>query len=390
MKKTVPIFLIAILFLSNCSTKSHEQKEKTSADKNSIVKDSANFRIMNTTLKERYKKHKEFLKARSNEEEIDYNISEVDITDVAPFIYQKMKDRGYIEPSDKVYKEKLASIFGITEKSIETSSLLKKHGGFTTCIYRYPYESHANTEWDDFSIDRENDYFIDNKHFIMPLVFLPVLIDQITMELNDFYFGVVYHRNMFIFYNDTSSLEWLKENDGVFVYKLLTFYGFDDNKEIIKYNIGGISIDDCDGFYASLGFIDNVKIHENVLQYIVDRTAIDDHNDYDTLEKYTDHLYSAYMGEYKDKTFLNLLNEVDKTKLIVYLSYYIEKVWEKCDPQFQQSWAAGSIMRNRIIFNKNILNEIEENSYYNLPDLKRMIDKNMRLLDADNNSATQE
>ena len=177
-------------------------------------------------------------------------------------------------------------------------------------------------------------------------------------------------RNKFLFNDDKNQLLYLLENDSYFMKKLVTNFGYVEDKELLKWVVN--KFDFQKNNFQEMGQLlwkkkcnNTFEIHEktlNMLQLIIspeNKVIIDSVNK-----------YIAYLLQNQSKT--SALSVSEKSKLIAYLVHFVEQYRYKTDYN-DKSMAVQNLLNLDV--KKVYLNEIKKNNYYNLPKFKEWLAK---------------
>jgi uncharacterized protein YgiM (DUF1202 family) len=196
----------------------------------------------------------------------------------------------------------------------------------------------------------------------------------------------IYHRNQYIFNNSKSSLIWLSINDKTFLDNIVCTLGYDKelkiNKIVLEYNNKNYNDSpyrreyNLRNIFAAKDYNGTLQIREKLLQYTVDNTTVENNKLLNMLYDYANLIFNTYENAY-DEILIDF-TESDKLKTAAYAGYYIELAYRNNGIKgTEQKWKAKSFLRNELIDNKALLQVIEKNNYYGLPDFAGMIDEIM-------------
>lgn len=83
--------------------------------------------------------------------------------------------------------------------------------------------------------DSENILFVKDKSYITPLFYLIEFTD--SKYKNPKLISTIIHRNKYLFNDSNASLTWLMNNDSIFVESLVLYFGYTQDKKILKWTL---------------------------------------------------------------------------------------------------------------------------------------------------------
>ena len=318
-----------------------------------------------------------------------------------PLIEKTLLNSGYKFPEYAEFRERVKYLFGIDlDKSKETIVTLyplrfanlrgvaytdeeiKGNVSKTMTFDQYKY-TFAYYEWNLF-IDKE-------RKIITPMVFLEDLIKINSIDKKEYAIKQnlkVITLNKYLMYGDKAGLIYLLSREKEMAHDLLLNFNFDKEDKINKSVLDSLYNEyKSEGYrfgqeVRSLIFVDNFKTDDKL--YI--REGI-----LKTIEHITNENEGTYAINLIDST-LNLLRELDKSDLTKAQKGYSYKkigyIANTCDPLFRKyhlsktvRWGRGNILG---AYHASLVDDLEpwydlkntfiENNYYNLPNLKEMVD----------------
>ncbi|WP_295843131.1 hypothetical protein [uncultured Apibacter sp.] len=176
-------------------------------------------------------------------------------------------------------------------------------------------------------------------------------------------------RNKYLFNDDESQFDWLITNEGEFMERLVTDFGYTEDKKLLNWVMeknyerpweiveNSIFVKNCNG---------NLEIREGILNYIWENTNNEE-------RKYAMQLlYLSDRDDWKD------FSDSEYTKILAYMANTFDPLTEKYEQVGLQSSAKWSILGGLHFslpekeWNK-LIKEFKKNNYYNLPHLQEAI-----------------
>ena len=408
--RKILISCIQVLVLFSCQGQENKtaiqlNNENKEATTKPIEKPTENKPVMNNEIDlKKIAEHIELQKRVFVEDHIpenEYVATREDLDLQQPLIEKTLLNSGYKFPEYAEFRERVKYLFGIDlDKSKETIVTLyplrfanlrgvaytdeeiKGNVSKTMTFDQYKY-TFARFEWNLF-IDKE-------RKIITPMVFLEDLIKINNIDKKEYSVKQnlkVITLNKYLMYGDKAGLTYLLSREKELAHDLLLNFNFDKEDKINK-----SVLDSLYNRYKSMGykfgrevtkliFVDNFKTDDKL--YI--REGI-----LKTIEHITNENEGTYAIELIDST-LYLLRELDKSDLTkAQKGYSYKKIGylaNTCDPLFRKyhlsrtvRWGNGNILG---AYHASLIDDLEpwydlkntfiENNYYNLPNLKEMVD----------------
>ena len=408
--RKILISCIQVLVLFSCQGQenktaiqiNNENKETTTKP---IEKPTENKPVMNNEIDlKKIAEHIELQKRVFVEDHIpenEYVATREDLDLQQPLIEKTLLNSGYKFPEYAEFRERVKYLFGIDlDKSKETIVTLyplrfanlrgvaytdeeiKGNVSKTMTFDQYKY-TFARFEWNLF-IDKE-------RKIITPMVFLEDLIKINNIDKKEYSVKQnlsIVSLNKYLMYGDKAGLIYLLSREKELAHDLLLNFNFDKEDKINK-----SVLDSLYNRYKSMGykfgrevrnliFVDNFKTDDKL--YI--REGI-----LKTIEHITNENEGTYAIELIDST-LDLFWNLDKSDLTKAQKEYrfrkIGYIANTCDPLFRKyhlsrtvRWGNGNILG---AYHASLVDDLEpwydlkntfiENNYYNLPNLKEMVD----------------
>ena len=408
--RKILISCIQVLVLFSCQG----QENKTAIQLNNgnkeattkpIEKSTENKPVMNNEIDlKKIAEHIELQKrvfVEDHTPENEYVATREDLDLQQPLIEKTLLNSGYKFPEYAEFRERVKYLFGIDlDKSKETIVTLyplrfanlrgvaytdeeiKGNVSKTMTFDQYKY-TFAYYEWNLF-IDKE-------RKIITPMVFLEDLIKINSIDKKEYAIKQnlkVITLNKYLMYGDKAGLIYLLSREKEMAHDLLLNFNFDKEDKINKSVLDSLYNEyKSEGYrfgqeVRSLIFVDNFKTDDKL--YI--REGI-----LKTIEHITNENEGTYAINLIDST-LNLLRELDKSDLTKAQKGYSYKkigyIANTCDPLFRKyhlsktvRWGRGNILG---AYHASLIDDLEpwydlkntfiENNYYNLPNLKEMVD----------------
>jgi hypothetical protein len=193
------------------------------------------------------------------------------------------------------------------------------------------------------------------------------------------------HRNKYLFNDSKSSLTWLIINDLEFLENLVRIFGYDKETQINKAVLSKIHSDYTKNqlehfFYDENRLIDlfakkdcngKLQIREGLLKYIADNTPFNNNELYTMMGEYGEILIRDYDNS---EAFRKSFTLKEQLKIVAYVGYYMELTRIKNNIKgFEENWERNTLLHNELGGNKELLEEIRRNNYYDLPDFENII-----------------
>ena len=301
---------------------------------------------------------------------------------------KSLKKEGYIPPTNDVFYTKIKDFFQI-DVDKKNEYLVKHDGFFTYLVYNNDdktllYESEFDNAYSHL-------FFIQKYNFItgMPL-FGSFELNTNKKDIEVYFDPKLLHQNQYIFYNSNASLTWLINNDLYFLRILVMEFGYDKNDKINAAVLDKIYKDYQSGdsnkkvlkdLFAKRDCYGVLQIREGLMKYISDSTTKKNHLLLDMLEQ------CGYDLTYNNCELFTDLSTDEQKKVAAYILYYVHKAYVDNEIQgLVGDWNQASVLYNTCVSNKELIQFIENNNYYNLPSYQDFIyDIKLQIEDANNN-----
>ena len=178
-------------------------------------------------------------------------------------------------------------------------------------------------------------------------------------------------RNMYLFNDSQAYFKWLILNDEDFMEKLVTNFGYYDDKELLKWVVkdnvrfSKNNPQDLDKLFWNKKCDGTVKVNLEIFPVLKEIITPEGTNYFEALK-----MYVMYLLEDKNKR--NELSLQDRAKLLAHLVYFGEQY------RYDEKYKDKSYFMQRIWMRDidgSVQKEIVKNNYYNLPDYKNLFIK---------------
>ena len=410
--RKILISCIQVLVLFSCQGQENKtaiqvNNENKEATTKPIEKPTENKPVMNNEIDlKKIAEHIELQKrvfVADHTPENEYVATREDLDLQQPLIEKTLLNSGYKFPEYAEFRERVKYLFGIDlDKSKETIVTLyplrfANHRGvaYTDKEIKYILSQTTNLTFDEYKYTFAWDgwkLFIDKERkIITPMVFLEDLIKINNIDKKEYSVKQnlkVITLNKYLMYGDKAGLTYLLSKEKELAHDLLLNFNFDKEDKINKSVLDSLYYRyKSDGYrfgqeVRSLIFVDNFKTDDKL--YI--REGI-----LKTIEHITNENEGIYTIDLISST-LYLLRELDKSDLTKAQKGYSYKIIgymaNTCDPLFRKyhlsktvRWRRGNILGS---YHASLVDDLEpwydlkntfiENNYYNLPNLKEMVD----------------
>ncbi|MDR2206348.1 MAG: hypothetical protein LBE36_09385, partial [Flavobacteriaceae bacterium] len=374
MKKII-ISLLSIVILTSC--KNNKIDNMNSISKNAVTNDTIE-------LIKKYINLQEMHELPEDDTDIShlYHLTDTDYELGGYAVSKMLKNSGYKEISRDVFMDKIKLFF---ERSSDCSLTQKKqHDTFYTLFINNTKEKDIEKTEDDYTYDH---IFVFPKYGV--ITYLPLLGDMVEIKDNKIHFNnpnpILVHRNKYLFNDDKASLVWLLFNDKDFLEQLVRVFGYDKEEKINKMVLekAAKQYDESnrhnneilDHLFAAKDCYGKLQIRESLMKYILENTTVKNNKMAVMLGDYALHVRYPEPEELKEFT------EAEKLKIMAYVGYYDQLIRDKNnidDPESPdvapEGWDNGGFLRNELVSNQALLEEIKKNNYYNLSGFKDMIE----------------
>lgn len=357
--------LFILLFVLNYCTSCSQNKENRSKTQNNteIMRNDKN--DINVKDIEHQIKLQRNYTCDDVAESDEYTFSKKDLDLTLPLIGEMLQSNGYITPDYSRFKEYINKYFHINIDETSDEIYVVNRNDFIQ------YKGSLDKDLYDICL---SNLFIDKKRrFISPMIALEDIYDIKSQQTKQNLKLLLL--NKYLFNNDKSGILYLVTNESKFMYDMLVLFRFDDIEKSNKKSIN-MFYENNDKY--QIGDIIFNKNKKDVL-FICDNLLL---------------------------TFLNLFNEGNDIQMILPLKYYSSRIIDNqrkdifkdkekmkiiaflantYDPLFKQyhhdgqHWGEMTILADyRDYLDKEewekVKQEYKENNYYNLPNLKSMVE----------------
>jgi len=408
MKLNMLIFSLFLVGFSSCQKKDNDQTEQSN---NEII-------MENKEIEPLLKKQIEagYAAERSETDYQNYDLTENDLNASNEILKSYLLSNGYKSPPNEEFGKRIESIFG---RKLDFSSDKKTVFVSFTSPCEKELKFLKNTDLDYVN------YISKDGNFLSELFFIPEILDYQKMfpEIATFENSIqeesngikiykwnsktdlsrtrtqnlrtVLARNKFLFNDSKADLEWLLSSDKDFLKMLVFAYGYDTNEKINKlvltdfYNkydnstpkqtqkIGELFFaKDCDG---------NLKVRKGLLDFVQNNTTGSDNRFIYALANYASVLFDGDIdevfneGQDPSKKF----TKADKAKIIAYIASVESPATEKYKTGNAAVWNnEASVIYNIAASQPEIISIIKKNNYYNIPNLKAIVDSSEKEAEA--------
>lgn len=305
------------------------------------------------------------------------------------FIYRALEKEGY-SVSDDDFQDKIKSIFGDlkfknnislidkTQKCQEQKNIeLNNPEGFRTIFiidsqHKIITELFAIPEIIDYKTEYPN---IANEELTMPLNYKN--IDGQTITVNKWKDcpnlltsvkknqKLMMNRNLYLFKNDFSKLDWLLQNDNDFLMRLVLDYGWLDDDKILSYTIQEVSTTDNYESFSKLFWNKdcegNLRVNSKIYQFLEKQFKtknLDKEVFLDKISAFFDYINT------EDTTIFDNLSKTERTKVLCNLAYFAEQF------KFKDEKSNHRIMGKLRYYLADDEDLLAKNDYFGLPKFK--------------------
>ncbi|PWW25661.1 hypothetical protein [Chryseobacterium sp. AG844] len=387
--------LTAILLFISCNNKGQDKK-----DANFITDTKYHYdEIVEIVLK----KQLEYGKPSFDN---PYQYSDKDLEVATPILNQLLLDNGYKVLSNEEFSNKIKQIFNRIIDKNSTSKFL-----YINLIDK------CDKELNFFPNNAENNgvFVVKNQNFITDLYPLPLIIDyQKTYseaaqeensasknykdangnEVKKYLWKDIHNlkeqrkkniqtlvaRNLYLFNDNKAQYKWLTLNDSYFMEALVKTFGYIQDMDLLKWVIERTKFDKKDpSDYGNLFWVkqcdETVKIHANTFKILQEIYTPDITNDMSNENRFLlDYIkgYIEYFADFNNKE--TGVSKEDKVKILANIVYFAEQY--KYDKRFVSGYGDNSKMMGRLRFflDKDEVNILQKNNYFNLPKFKEWWD----------------
>ncbi|KQO32754.1 hypothetical protein ASF10_20060 [Flavobacterium sp. Leaf82] len=325
-----------------------------------------------------------------------YEYSEKDLLASLKRISDILKSHGYKNIPINEFNEKIKKIFGriiannsnskflsvdffekcnkdlvFSRLNIYQNTFIIKNDCFITDLYAIPEIIDYKKEYPDLK-HVEDQKIYRNEPDLGQQIEIPHWKDIPDLELerkNNIQTLVA--RNMYLFNDNRAYFKWLLLNDEDFMEKLVTNFGYYDDKELLKWvvkdNVRFIkkNSQDLDKLFWNKKCDGTVKLNLEIFPVLKDIIKPNDIDYFEPLKEYVMYLLT-------NKEIRKELPLQDRAKLLAHLVYFGEQY------RYDQNYNDQSFFMQRIeLFDLDgsLKKEIKNNNFYNLPNYKNLYKK---------------
>ena len=378
----------------NTNSESVEKHPKNIKEENDDKEDkSLNFTVMKFTEKE-WKEmqisYNKIIHADDNwtEEDGDADmlarvLNSNDISIGGKLRYHVLKQYGFKFIPDSIYIERIKYVFGIDLNNTEhlRSNKLRVYDDYS--VYLIPDNRTVNHNYEgccEFNYNRDNCYFFRKYGIVF---YEQPLADIIDMEKSTDKDNVYlykndesFHWNNYILYGNKGSLMWfwnLEYDYSETFRRLLYFFGYDKEEKINKSvlnELNKITDPDYHKTFAGWDIEGTLQIREGLLKTVSESTTATFDKYYKVLEAYT-----RALGDLSDndtKEFRDEFTPSERRKVLAYTVNILQPLYEHFF--MDSSNAVVGVLMNICTTDDTLLLEWEQNNYYGLSHLPRIIE----------------
>lgn len=386
--KILNALLIIVLFIS-CNNKGQEKKDLHSISDMKNMNDN----LIETVLIKQLKQGSTFTidEAGAGLPKIQFETQELEAA--AKVASELLSSKGYVYLSNGDFNQKIKAIFGrIINPNLHSNFLYVNF--FDKCDREQVMYHNNGIDYEGLFIDKQAKIITD-------FYYIPELIDyqkdylqlndvekvkitrkssidnlDITIphwkdisnlkEIREKNIKTILARNLYLFNDNKSYVNWLVDNDKRFVKLLVKTFGYTKEPKfndlaMNDYLNNGQSSSDI----GDIIFVKNCKgeleIKTELLKYIKEHTKSDENRLLNALENFG---YAL-----KDNT--NFTSD-EKYKILAYIGNTVDPFYLNFAGinSGNAVWNAESVLYNSVVEDKNIISVFQKNNYYGLPDLK--------------------
>lgn len=385
--KILNVLIIIMLFIS-CNNKGQEKKDLHSISDMKNMNDN----LIEQVLIKQLKQGSTYTidEAGGGLPKIQFETQELEAT--AKIASELLRSKGYVYLSNGDFNQKIKTIFGRIINPNSHSNFLYVNF-FDKCDREQVMYHNNGIDYEGLFIDKQTKIITD-------FYYIPELIDyqKDYIQLNDIEkvkitrkssidnldiiiphwkdisnlkeireknIKTILARNLYLFNDNKSYVNWLVDNDQRFIKLLVKNFGYTQEP---KFNALTMSDYLNNGQSSDIGdiiFVKNCKgdleIRTELLKYIKEHTKSDENRLLNALENFG---YAL-----KDNT--NFTSD-EKYKILAYIGNTVDPFYLNFAGVNSGNavWNAESVLYNSIVKDRNIISVFQKNNYYGLPDLK--------------------
>lgn len=390
--------LMSLLFISSALVSCQDKKAENKKNVATITESSAGLQF-NQDVNTMLKKQLEYGKPSFDN---PYQYSDKDLEVATPILNQLLLDNGYKAISNEEFSNKIKQIFNRIIDKNSTSKFL-----YINLIDK------CDKELNFFPNNAENNgvFVVKNQNFITDLYPLPLIIDyqktysEAAQEENSASknykdangnevkkylwkdmsnlkeqrkknIQTLVARNLYLFNDNKAQYKWLTLNDSYFMEALVKTFGYTQDIDLLKWVIERTKFDKKDpSDYGKLFWVkqcdETVKIHANTFKILQKLYLPTDPSEnrfiLDNIKNYLE-----YFADFNNKE--TGVSKEDKVKILANIVYFGEQY--KYDKRFVSGYGDNSKLMGRLRFflDKEEVNILQKNNYFNLPKFKEWWD----------------
>lgn len=351
MKNRIFHLLVLTTFFLQCQNK--KEQENITKPTNAVMQQNiSNSQIKDILDKQAY--------LENEETEDKYTLSKIDLDALSDLISKDLKNKGYKQPSNEAFLQKINSIFNLETKCIQHGQIetryLVYHGnlmdGTQNTLKDNLFESLAETG--NIFFDQKNNLFTN---FILLKNIVKVNGQNLSIHIPH----NIIAQNKYIFNDSKADYAWLKANDSLFLESLVKVFGYTKNKDLSIYVLEKNSdLEEFGKIVWNKRCNEEIKFNKDIIDIIAEFPQ-------DKQIKYLNIISDYIVKEIKNNnsTFNNSFSK--KAEILGKLAYYSEKISEKVGMQNQFFSIIGSLDGGEA-YEK----EFSKNNYYNISDFKKI------------------
>lgn len=332
-----------------------------------------------------------------------YKFTLKDLEATESIIAKELDDNGYKKPSAEEFTTKINMIFkrvidpkseskylyiNFEDKCSKDLKLYKnsnsidvnpystyifKNGSFISDLYSIPeiMDYTKNPELFQFEKDAENNNHIKD----VKIYYWKDIADLKNIRKQNI--KTIVARNMYFFNNNKSYTTWLVQNDQIFIKNLIKFFGYDEEPKFNEYVINNLNLNSLNNTQELLNYIASKDCGG---QLDIRKSFL---NSYESIYNASNNVNDILILKYVSSKLINnesknIFDEKEKMKILASLANTFDPLFKKSHHD-GQNWGEVTILADYKDFIgegdwSKVKNEYKINNYYNLPNLKSMIE----------------
>ncbi|PSL49718.1 hypothetical protein CLV51_1011053 [Chitinophaga niastensis] len=303
-----------------------------------------------------------------------YNYSQQDLDVALPVIAVGLKDKGYKEPDEADFNNKLKKIFGNTFNAENCKTKIRDKS-----ITIFVGKKAGDYEEFDYTVD--NIFISKEFRFItrVPLVgdFVQ-LVDSNHYRIN--LSSSLVSINKFLLNDSKADLATLLQKDTLFLKTLVKSFGYTKDSKLNDLAMNDYLRMD-DNHIPTVGEIIFVKpckgkleIKEELLSWIAEHTTANDNRILEGLDWYASSLYDNSSGVAFVNNPFQIFSLDEKRKIVAYIANTYLPLYHSLVPKNAGIWPAGTILENLFVKDDGLKDYLIKNNYFSLPELRKEIE----------------